>query len=249
MKVGYQYERSDNYSKEERLEDAIIKPDLSYIETKDPSLSKGYTIIFNKEVPLDLKLETEDGLKDIGTIELINFKLLSNSTNKEDETEIKIKIELSWEKDLFFHYTNVIKKNDFEDIKKNQNLNINFTQYGNIIRTICDNCINSPDLYKGKFIIKKGGISKLKFIKVTDLKLLDLLTLEFKNSSDKIIKKQILYKFASLKSKLEYNKKVLKAAGDVIMESNPDVMQPILEKNDNYNLDINKFFDNINEGK
>lgn len=248
MKIDYQYERSDYNSKDEKLEDAIDKPNLSNIESQDPSLSNGYTIIFNKEVPLDLKLETKDGLKDVGSYELINFKLLSNSINKE-EAPIKIKLELTWEKDLFFHYTNVVKKKDFEDIKNNQNLNIDFTQYGNLIRTLCDNCINLPDTYIGEFIIKKGGISKLQFVKVSDFKVLDLLMLEFKNSTDKNIKKQILYRFSYLKSKLEYNKKVLKAAGDVILECNPDVIQPILEKNDGYNLNINKFFGNIDEGK
>ena len=68
--------------------------------------------------------------------------------------------------------------------------------------------------------------------------------LEFKNSPDELIQKHMIYRFAYLKAKLEYDKKAIKAAGDVILECNPDIMGPILESNDNYNLNINKFFGN-----
>ena len=60
----------------------------------------------------------------------------------------------------------------------------------------------------------------------------------------KLCKKHILYRFAYLKAKFDYNKKAIKTAGDVILQYNPDVMQPILESNDNYYLDINNFFGN-----
>ena len=54
----------------------------------------------------------------------------------------------------------------------------------------------------------------------------------------------MLYRFAYLKEKLEYDKKALKIAGDVILDCNPDIMNTILDTNDNYKLDINKFFAN-----
>ena len=54
----------------------------------------------------------------------------------------------------------------------------------------------------------------------------------------------MLYRFAYLKAKLEYDKKALKIAGDVILDCNPDIMNTILDTNDNYKLDINKFFAN-----
>ena len=98
-------------------------------------------------------------------------------------------------------------------------------------------------------IQKDDGISKLQFVKGSDFKFLELLLLEFNKSSDEIIQKDMLYRFSYLKSKLEYDKKVIKIAGDVIMECNQDVIGPILETNDNYNLDINKFFGNKLEEK
>ena len=128
--------------------------------------------------------------------------------------------------------------------KKKQNLNIDFPQYSNLVTKICDDCISSPDIFIGVFTIKKDGISQLQFIKGSDFKFLELLLLDFTNSSDDIIQKHMLYRFAYLKSKLNYNKKALKAAGDVILECNPEIMNPILDNNDNYLLDVNKFFGN-----
>ena len=100
-----------------------------------------------------------------------------------------------------------------------------------------------PDTYIGSFTFNKDdGNGKLQFVKQSDFKLLELLIIDFKKSSDEIIQKNMLYRFACLKSQLEYDKKVITIAGDVIMQCNPDVVQPILETHSNYNLDINKFF-------
>ena len=230
------------------LDNAIPKPNLSIIESKDPSISEGFKIIYNKEVPMDLKLDTSEGIKDIALFQLIRFKILSNAASKE-EVPTEIKIELSWEKDLLFHYTNSVGENEFSEIKKNQNFHINFSQYCDIICKICDDCINSPDTFMSIFTIQKEGISKLQFIKNSDFKFLDLLLIRFYNSPDEIIRKHILYRFGYVKSKLEYDKKIIKIAGDVILECNPDVMQPILDDNSKFKLDINKYFDNKFEEK
>ena len=237
-------EGSDMKRPEIELEDAITKPDLSNIEAKDPSLSDGFKIIYNKEIPIDIKLETNAGPKEIASFEPINFKVLSDAVSKES-TPSRVKIILSWESDLLFHYTNIVDEETFLQMKKKQNLNIEFPDYCGLIEKICENCLNLPDIYIGTFTIQKDdGISKLQFVKGSDFKFLELLLLEFNKSPDEIIQKDMLYRFSYLKSKLEYDKKVIKIAGDVIMECNQDVIGPILETNDSYNLDINKFFGN-----
>ena len=237
-------ERSNNYNRQgPDLEDAIPRPNLSSLEAKDPSLEDGFKLLYNKEVPLDIKLEFKEGTKDIASYEPITCKLLSDNSSK-DGTPAKVKIELSWENDLLFHYTNIVDEQTFLDMKKKQELNIDFPDYCDLIIKIFENCINSPDTFIGALTIHKDGISKLNFVKSSDFKFLELISLEFKNSPDEVIQKHMLYRFAYLKAKLDYNKKAIKAAGDVILDCNPEVMQPILESNDNYNLNINKFFGN-----
>ena len=179
--------------------------------------------------------------KEVASFELIRFKLLSDALNEED-TAKRVKLELSWESDLLFHYTNIVDENSFLDIKKKQNLNIDFSGYCILVTKICDDCIKNPEVFIGELTIQKDGIAQLRFVKGSDFKDLELLQLEFKNSSEEVIKKHMIYRFTYLKAKIEYDKKVLKIAGDVILDCNPDVMQPILESNDGYNLDVNKFF-------
>ena len=82
----------------------------------------------------------------------------------------------------------------------------------------------------------------MKFLKNSDFKFLELLLLEFERSSEEVINKQIIYRFTILKSKLDYEKKCIKKVGDIIVGKNPDILQPILENNDKYNLNVYKYF-------
>lgn len=241
MEDVYTPQSSENNQSEIELENAIEKPNLSSIESKDPSLTDGFKIIYNKEVPIDIKLETKEGRKDLASYEFIRFKLLSDSVNKETGPK-RVKLELTNENDLLFHYTNIIDEKAFLKMKQQQNLTIEFSEYCDLVQKICENCINFPDTYICVFIIHKEGISKLQFVKGSEFKFLELLMLEFKCSSDEIIQKQMVYRFALLKSKLDYNKKCIQATGDVILNINPDILQPILDESENYKMNINKFF-------
>ena len=92
--------------------------------------------------------------------------------------------------------------------------------------------------------MKKQGAASLEIIKGSEFKFLELLKLEFVNSSDEIIKRQMLYKFAALKSKIDYYKNCIQASGDVIMENNPDIIPQMLEYNDNLKINYDKFSNN-----
>ena len=241
MEDVYTPQDSEYNQSEIELENAIEKPNLSSMEAKDPSLTDGYKIIYNKEVPIDIKLESKEGRKDLASYELIRFKLLSDSVNKETGPK-RVKLELSNESDLLFHYTNIIDEKIFLKMKQQQNLTIEFSEYCELVQKICENCIKFPDTYICVLLIQKEGISKLQFIKGSEFKFLELLSLDFKCSSDEIIQKQMIYRFALLKSQLDYNKKCIQATGDVILKINPDALQPILDESENYKMNINKFF-------
>ena len=112
MEDVYTPQDSEYNQSEIELENAIEKPNLSSLESKDPSLTDGYKIIYNKEVPIDIKLESKEGRKDLASYEFIRFKLLSDSANKENGPK-RVKLELSNESDLLFHYTNIIDEKTF----------------------------------------------------------------------------------------------------------------------------------------
>ncbi len=77
--------------------------DFSGIEELDPSLAEGHRLVYDREVPFELRLEDTNGPQEVASFEAIRSKILILG---EDVNPSQIRIELSCENDLFFHFTN-----------------------------------------------------------------------------------------------------------------------------------------------
>jgi hypothetical protein len=96
-----------NYYKDEELRKDEGGPiigniDFSQIEELDPSLADGHRIIYERQVPFELRLEDTNGPLDAATFEEIGAKILVVG---DDSYPSHLRIELSCENDLFFHFT------------------------------------------------------------------------------------------------------------------------------------------------
>jgi hypothetical protein len=88
---------------EERKDESILNTyNFCGIEELDPSLSEGHRLIYDREVPFELRLEDSNGPQEVGSLEGIRVKLLIIG---EESNPNQIRIEISSESDLFFHYT------------------------------------------------------------------------------------------------------------------------------------------------
>ena len=221
------------------LEDALAEADFSKLELQDPSLIDNHKIIYDKEVPMDLKIENNEGLKNISSFEAIKCKILSQGNEKDPE---KIRLELSCENDLFFHFTSDVNETVFKKMKEAQNLTTEFKEYSALLIRLFNSCIEEPQIYIANFIMKKEGLARLEIVKGSEYKCLELLNVSFLNSPDETVKKQMIYRFSSLKSKIEYNKTRVQIAGDVIMANNPGIVNDILDCYDSQNVNINMNF-------
>ena len=76
--------------------------DFSEIDEKDPSLSEGHRCIYDKEVPFELRLDDSNGPQEVASFEAIRAKILLGG---DESNPVQIRIELSCENDLFFHFT------------------------------------------------------------------------------------------------------------------------------------------------
>ena len=88
-----------------RKEDGITvigNLDFSQIEELDPSLADGHRMIYERQVPFELRLEDTNGPQDSATFEVIGAKILIMG---DDSIPSHLRIELSCENDLFFHFT------------------------------------------------------------------------------------------------------------------------------------------------
>ena len=77
--------------------------DFSAIEELDPSLAEGHRLAYDREVPFELRLEDTNGPQEVASFEAIRAKILIMG---DDMAPSQIRIELSCENDLFFHFTN-----------------------------------------------------------------------------------------------------------------------------------------------
>ena len=96
MKVNI---REDETKKDEG--NTLSNFDFTAIEELDPSLSEGHRLLYDREVPFELRLEDTNGPQEVASFEAIRAKILSRG---EESGTTQIRLELSCENDLFFHF-------------------------------------------------------------------------------------------------------------------------------------------------
>ena len=50
--------------------------DFTSIEEMDPSIADGYRVIYDREVPFELRMDVQNGPQQVGTLEAIKAKVL-----------------------------------------------------------------------------------------------------------------------------------------------------------------------------
>ena len=120
----------------------------------------------------------------------------------EDKTIHSIKIEITSESDLFFHYIHEVDETGFKLMQEQQKLMIEFNDYAGILIKMLNSCIKEPNCFLAVFIMKKEGSGKLDFIQNMEYKFIELLSVVFNSSSEEIIRNHVTYRYNSLKSKL-----------------------------------------------
>ena len=89
----------DDDKKEENI---LSNLDYTHIEENDPSLADGHRLVFDREVPFELRLEDNTGPQEVASFESIRAKILVMG---DDSNPTQVRIELSCENDLFFYFT------------------------------------------------------------------------------------------------------------------------------------------------
>ena len=82
-------------------------------------------MVYQKEMNVEVRLAGDDGEADgtEGTMEPVEIKVLVKGSKKSPES---LKIELTSESDLFFHYSKIETLDTFEELKLSQKLNLEF---------------------------------------------------------------------------------------------------------------------------
>ena len=212
--------------------------DFSEIDSKDPSLSEGHKLLYNREVPFELRLEDNDGPQEVASFESIRCKVL---TAGENNNIVQIRIELSCENDLFFHFTSDIDEETYKIMQENQKLTVNFKEFCNLLKRLFNNCINEPQSYISVFIMQKEGTGRLDFIQNIEYKFIELLSIDFVNSPDDTVRKQIGYRYNALRTKMEMMQERIIAINNIIKIKNPSLLHQINKTPSKFNMNKSNY--------
>jgi cold shock CspA family protein len=204
--------------------DILANFDFTEIEEKDPSLSEGHKLLYDREVPFELRLEDNNGPQEVASFEALRCKILLGGV---ENNPIQIRIELSCENDLFFHFTSDIDEETFKIMQENQKLTVNFSEFSNLVKKLFNNCINEPQSYIAVFIMQKEGTARLDFIQNIEYKFIELLSIDFVNSPDDTVRKQISYRYNAIRTKLELVQNRIQAISNIVKIKNPSLLLQI----------------------
>ncbi len=204
--------------------DIIASFDFREIEEKDPSLSEGHKMLYDREVPFELRLEDNNGPQEVASFEALRCKILCGGV---ENNPIQIRIELSCENDLFFHFTSDIDEETFKIMQESQKLTVNFVEFSNLVKKLFNNCINEPQSFIAVFIMQKEGTARLDFIQNIEYKFIELLSIDFINSPDETVRKQISYRYNAVRTKLELVQNRIQAISNIVKMKNPSLLLQI----------------------
>ena len=112
-------------------------------------------------------------------------------------------------------------------MQENQKLCVNFNEYQNLVKRLLNNCINEPQSYIAVFIMQKEGTARLDFIQNIEYKFIELLSIDFVNSPDDTVRKQISYRYNALRTKLELMQNRIQAISNIVKIKNPSLLLQI----------------------
>eukprot|EP00193_Tetraselmis_chui_P013270 CAMPEP_0177781694 /NCGR_PEP_ID=MMETSP0491_2-20121128/18011_1 /TAXON_ID=63592 /ORGANISM="Tetraselmis chuii, Strain PLY429" /LENGTH=204 /DNA_ID=CAMNT_0019301825 /DNA_START=307 /DNA_END=921 /DNA_ORIENTATION=+ len=164
--------------------------DFATLDDLDPSLADGFYVYYEREVPFELRSsEGSDLPSEVGALEAIRVKVLLLGDQNNPEA---LKVELSSESNLFFHYIHQMSPASFKELQEGQKLMVDFAEYPAVLLRMLNHCIKEPHSYLAVFVI----------IQNMEYKFVELLSCRFVASPDEVVRQHITYRYNAIKSRL-----------------------------------------------
>lgn len=193
------------------------------VEELDPSFIDGYKLLYDCEVPLEVRSQTdENDVSSEGVLELIKVKVLILGEPQLPQT---VRLELSSEADLFFHYVHSIDDQMFARLQDRQKLMVDFGDYAQevLIRMI-RRCINEPQTTLGVFTMYSASEARLDFLQNLEYKFVELFTVSFDRSDDVTVQNHITYRYNVIKKMMLHAQSQLQEVTNLVKIKNPSLL-------------------------
>lgn len=196
--------------------------DFASIDEMDPSLNGGHHVVFEREVPFELRVQqVADAPQEVGTLEAVKVKLLLLGP---DESPSAVRLELTSENDLFFHYTHSLDESSFRHVQESQKLMVDFAEYRTVLVRMLNTCIKEPHSHLAVFVMQRGGRAHLDFIQNMEYKFVELLSCTFMASDEELVRQSICFRYNSIKSRFALMQARLQDINALVKIKNPSLL-------------------------
>jgi hypothetical protein len=135
-----------------------------------------------------------------------------------------IRVELTSENDLFFHYTHELNQDSYTQMQERQKLLLPFNDYAHIFTKMVNSCIKEPHSYLAVFVMNRDGSAKLDFIQRNEFKFIELLSVDFQASHEEVVRASISFRYNSAKSKIALMESRLKEVNNLVKVKSPSLL-------------------------
>lgn len=152
-----------------QAQDAVVVPDALFVDEPDfgdadPSTRDGFRVVYTKQVPFEMRIQAEDTPQEVGTLEAITCTVCVQG---DSVAPTAVRLELSSEQDLFFHFTHTLDERAFRLVREEQRLMIEFPDYASVLARSLNQAIKEPHTHLAVFIQNRDGNARLDFIQVS----------------------------------------------------------------------------------
>lgn len=114
-----------------------------------------------------------------------------------------IRVELSSESNLFFHFVHDLDADSYAELQESQKLMVEFAEYPTVLLRMLNSCIKEPHTHLAVFNVEaEEGGSRLDFICNMEYKFVELLSLNFEESSEDLVRQHVTFRYNAVKSRL-----------------------------------------------
>lgn len=212
---------------------------IQEIDNEDPSLGNQLIKIYEEEIPFEIRYDDENLSEDkkIKSQSLLCKILITDEMIE----QIYLKIEIASDIDLFFYYSIKIDLELFETIKKEQNLNCNFNDFSDLLIKYLDFCNSDQKQFVVILNVQKDRNANMQLIQNLDYKWVQLLNINFNPISEDLIRKQIIYRYNSLRAMNDITQNRINIINDVLKDFDPPLIKEVkdeISKNNNIPLKL-----------
>ena len=133
-------------------------------------------------------------------------------------------MELTSEADLFFHYTHSADRDNYIEMKQSQDLMVDFNGYPKVLSKMLLSCVKDPDSFLCIFVMGRDGNAQLTFVQNMEYKFVELLTLDFVESPEHVVRQHISFRYNSLRSRVAIMHSRLQDVNALVKLKNPSLL-------------------------